>query len=84
MCRRDDEKIGLVLLMLVAAKDLGNISFLLFLPLVVVTLNGTGIEAFASSFEGSFWIDIELGCLWTSCRSRSRSRSPVTSVSEGF
>lgn len=50
MCRRDDEKIGLVLLMLVAAKDLGYISFLLFLPLVVVTLNGTGIEAFASKF----------------------------------
>jgi hypothetical protein len=46
----DHEKIGLVLLMLVATKDLGFISFLLFLPLVVVTLNGTGIEAFGSKF----------------------------------
>lgn len=43
----DHEKIGLVLLMLVAAKNLGYISFLLFPPFVVVTLNGTG-----------FWIKV--------------------------
>ncbi|XP_073106581.1 serine/arginine-rich splicing factor SR30 isoform X3 [Elaeis guineensis] len=40
-----------------------------------------GVEAFGSSLKSNLMdiVDIEFGCFWNFCRSRSRSRSPIAS-----